>query len=96
MKPRDGWQVGTTRTAIVLDGQERLLVSKKLCYRSRIARDFARIFELLPVLVRKLVDLVFDGSAHRLVAHVLESDRLSDQEREELRRLIDTDAKPEK
>jgi len=47
-------------------------------------------------LVRKLVDLVFDGSAHRLVAHLLESDQLSDQEREELRRLIDTRARPEK
>ena len=47
-------------------------------------------------LVRKLVDLVFDGSAQRLVAHLLESDQLSDQEREELRRLIDTGAKPEK
>lgn len=47
-------------------------------------------------LVRKLVDLVFDGSSHRLVAHLLESDQLSDQEREELRRLIDTGGKPEK
>ena len=47
-------------------------------------------------LVGKLVDLVFDGSAHRLVAHLLESDQLSDQEREELRRLIDTGARPGK
>ncbi len=41
-------------------------------------------------MVRKLVDLVFDGSAQRLVAHLLESDQLSDQDRMELRRLIDT------
>jgi BlaI family transcriptional regulator, penicillinase repressor len=39
-------------------------------------------------LVRKLVDLVFDGSAQRLVAHVVESGQLSDQERKELRRLM--------
>jgi len=47
-------------------------------------------------MVRKLVDLVFDGSAQRLVAHLLESDQISDQERKELRRLIDTELKPDK
>ncbi len=41
-------------------------------------------------MVRKVVDLVFDGSAQRLVAHLLESDQLSDEERQELRRLIET------
>jgi BlaI family transcriptional regulator, penicillinase repressor len=47
-------------------------------------------------MVRKLVDSVFDGSAQRLVAHLLESDQLSDRERKELRQLIDTGLKPEK
>ena len=47
-------------------------------------------------MVRKLVDLVFDGSAQRLVAHLLQSDQLSDQERKELRQLIDAELKPEK
>ncbi len=47
-------------------------------------------------MVRKLVDLVFDGSAQRLVTHLLESDQLSDQERRELRRLIDAELKPGK
>jgi predicted transcriptional regulator len=47
-------------------------------------------------MLRKLVDSVFDGSAQRLVAHLLESDQLSDKERRELRRLIDTELKPEK
>jgi predicted transcriptional regulator len=47
-------------------------------------------------MVRKLVDLVFDGSAQRLVAHLLESDELSDEERRELRRLIDAELKPGK
>jgi predicted transcriptional regulator len=40
-------------------------------------------------MVRKLVDLVFDGSARRLVAHLLESDELSDRERQEFRQWID-------
>ena len=47
-------------------------------------------------MVRKVIDLVFDGSAQRLVAHLLESDQLGDQERKDLRRLIDTGRKPEK
>jgi BlaI family transcriptional regulator, penicillinase repressor len=45
-------------------------------------------------MVRKLVDSVFDGSAQRLVAHLLESDQLSQRDRKELRRLIDTGPKP--
>jgi predicted transcriptional regulator len=40
-------------------------------------------------MVRKLVDSVFDGSAQRLVAHLLESGQLNDQQRKELRRLIE-------
>src|SRR4051812_38128031 len=35
-------------------------------------------------IVKKLVDRVFDGSAHRLVAHLLETQSLSQAEREEL------------
>jgi BlaI family transcriptional regulator, penicillinase repressor len=39
-------------------------------------------------MVRKLVDLVFDGSAERLVAHLVESGELSDQERKEIQQLM--------
>ncbi len=39
-------------------------------------------------MVRKLVNLVFDGSAQRLVAHLVESGQLSDKERKELRRMM--------
>ncbi len=44
-------------------------------------------------MVRKLVNLVFDGSAQRLVAHLVESGQLSEQQWKELRRIIDTDTK---
>jgi BlaI family transcriptional regulator, penicillinase repressor len=47
-------------------------------------------------MVRKLIDVVFDGSAHRLVTHLLESGEISDRERKELRRLIGAAPKPEK
>ena len=38
-------------------------------------------------MVRKLVDLVFDGSAQRLVAHLLESGQFSDRECEEIQKI---------
>ena len=40
-------------------------------------------------MIRKLVDFVFDGSAQRLVAHLLESGELDEGQRQELRKLID-------
>jgi predicted transcriptional regulator len=42
-------------------------------------------------LVRRLVDAVFDGSARRLVAHMLENENLSERDRAEIRRLLDED-----
>jgi len=39
-------------------------------------------------MVQKLVNLVFDGSAQRLVAHLVESGQLSDEEREAVRRMM--------
>jgi BlaI family transcriptional regulator, penicillinase repressor len=44
-------------------------------------------------MIRKLLDSVFDGSAQRLVAHLLESGEISPRDRKELRRLIDTETK---
>ena len=40
-------------------------------------------------LLQKLVDAAFDGSARKLVAHMIEDGRLSEQERAEIRRLLD-------
>jgi predicted transcriptional regulator len=42
-------------------------------------------------LVRRLVDMVFDGSARRLVAHMIENEKLSERDRAEIRRLLDED-----
>jgi BlaI family transcriptional regulator, penicillinase repressor len=47
-------------------------------------------------MIRKLVDSVFDGSAQRLVAHLLESSQISPRDREELRQLIDPETKSDK
>ena len=40
-------------------------------------------------MVTKLVDHVFDGSAHRLAAHLVEGGQLSEKQLAELRKLID-------
>ena len=39
----------------------------------------------------RLMDLVFDGSARSLVAHMVESGKLSEDDRAEIRRLLDAD-----
>jgi BlaI family transcriptional regulator, penicillinase repressor len=41
--------------------------------------------------LRKLVDRVFDGSAQRLVSHLLSDNRLKEEDRQEILRLLETD-----
>lgn len=89
--------IATTTVATNL----KVMLDKKLVVRKRTPQGYlwsAKTTRQVAAkgMVRKLVDLVFDGSAQRLVAHLLESDQLSDQERRELRRLIDAELKPEK
>lgn len=49
-------------------------------------------------LLGKLLDLAFDGSAHRLVAHLLSEGKLSEQDRESIRRMLESErsARPPK
>ena len=89
--------IATTTVATIL----KVMLDKKLVHRRGTPRGYlwsAKTTRQSAAtgMVRKLVDMVFDGSAQRLVAHLLESDQLSDRERKELRRLIDTELKPEK
>ena len=89
--------IATTTVATVL----KVMLDKKLVHRRHTPRGYcwsARTTRQSAAagIVRKLVDLVFDGSAQRLVTHLLESDQLSARERKELRRLIDTELKPRK
>ena len=44
-------------------------------------------------MVRKLVDRVFEGSAERLAAHLVEGGQLTSAELAELRNLIDAQSK---
>jgi BlaI family penicillinase repressor len=52
-------------------------------YSTRVSRDSAA-----KPIVKKLVDRVFDGSAQRLVAHLLETQKLTEAERDELLNLL--------
>src|SRR4051812_25104956 len=86
--------VATTTVATVLKlMQEKKLVERRQgesargsVYLARVSREAASTG-----LVRRLVDLVFDGSARRLVAHMLENERLSPRDRAEIRRMLDED-----
>lgn len=89
--------IATTTVATNL----KMMLDKKLVHRKRTPQGYlwsARTTRQSAAtgMLRKLVDLVFDGSAQRLVAHLLESDQLSDQQRKELRHWIDTGLKAEK
>jgi predicted transcriptional regulator len=83
--------IATTTVATIL----KVMLDKKLVHRKRTPQGYLWSAKTTRQntaagMVRKLVDLVFDGSAQRLVAHLLESDQLNDEDRKQLRRLIDT------
>ena len=89
--------IATTTVATML----KVMLDKNLVRRKRTAQGYlwsakSTRQNTATGMVRKLVDLVFDGSAQRLVAHLLESHELSDQERRELRRLLNDELKPGK
>jgi predicted transcriptional regulator len=82
--------VATTTVATMLKlMQEKGLVERSEAargsvYSARVSREAASTS-----LVRRLMDLVFDGSARRLVTHMLETEELSARDRDEIRRLLD-------
>ena len=55
-------------------------------FRYRPARPEGRV---ITSLVREFVDRVFDGASRPLLAHLVTEGRLTKQEREDLKRLID-------
>jgi BlaI family transcriptional regulator, penicillinase repressor len=86
---REEREVATTTVATVLKVMEQkgLVVRKpggrRSLWSARVSRGAAANRLLSGVL-----DRVFDGSAHRLVAHLVESGRLSQREIRELRELL--------
>jgi predicted transcriptional regulator len=86
--------VATTTVATMLKlMQEKKLVERRegeaargSVYSARVSRE-----EASRGLVRRLVDMVFDGSARRLVAHMLENEKLSPRDRALIRQMLDED-----
>jgi predicted transcriptional regulator len=83
--------VATTTVATML----RVMLDKRLVKRKPAARGHqwsAAVTQSAAArsMVGKLVDGVFDGSAQRLVAHLVEDGHLSPKELAELRELIDS------
>src|SRR5271165_4120537 len=86
--------VATTTVATML----KVMLEKKLVQRKQGKQSYvwsARTTQQSAAsgMVRKLVNLVFDGSAQRLVAHLVESGQLSDEEREAVRRMMSNEKK---
>lgn len=83
--------VATTTVATML----RVMLDKRLVKRKPATRGHqwsAAVTQSAAAhsMVGKLVDGIFDGSAQRLVAHLVEAGQLSAKELAELRNLIDT------
>jgi predicted transcriptional regulator len=88
---RDARPVATTTVATML----KVMLDKGLVSRSRAVRSStwsARVSQNAAAtgLVERLLDRVFDGSAQQLVAHLLESKRLSQRDRAELQQLLES------
>ena len=66
---------------------ERADGPKGYLWTAKVSRKSAR-----SGLLGKLVDLAFDGSARGLVAHMLEAGKLTQRDREAIRRMLDEQA----
>jgi BlaI family transcriptional regulator, penicillinase repressor len=97
LEERRGVAITTVATML------KLMLAKQLVQREEGPRDYlwtARLSRKVAVsgLLGKLVEHVFDGSARRLVAHLIEEGELDDGERKEILDLLksqtDKDRKP--
>ena len=79
----------------------KMMLAKELVEREDGPRGYlwkARVSRKATVsgLIGKLVQHVFDGSARRLVAHLVQEGELNDREREEIAELLRVEAKKKK
>jgi BlaI family transcriptional regulator, penicillinase repressor len=77
----------------------QVMLSKGLVVRTPGPRGFlwsAKVSQEAAAssLLHKVLDHVFDGSAQRLVVHLLDEGKLSARDRQEIRRLLETKDKP--
>jgi predicted transcriptional regulator len=94
---RQNRPVATTTVATIL----QVMLDKKLVERKSGARAFlwsAAVTRDTAArgMIGKLVDRVFDGSARRLVAHLIEQGQLDEDDLAELKRTLTSDNSPNK
>ena len=82
--------VAATTVATML----RVMLDKNLVKRSQGPRGYvwaARVTQKTATrtMLHKLLDRVFDGSAQRLVAHLIEEGKLSERDRREIQRMLE-------
>ncbi len=87
---RQARPVATTTVATML----KVMLEKRLVTRKRGQRGYlwtAKVTQKATTrgLLSKLLDRACDGSAHRLVAHLVEDGKLSEQDRAAIRRLLE-------
>jgi predicted transcriptional regulator len=91
--PETGWAYTTVKTILARlaeKGAVRASSSgRRLVYEPVVSRDEARRGA-----VRSLLERAFDGAFGSLVHHLVEDEGLSEQERDELRRLLDEGSEP--
>ena len=86
--------VATTTVATMLRVmQEKGLVDRHESENARASVWSARVTRTAAstTMLKRLVDLVFDGSARGLVAHMVETGRLTEADRREICRLLDAE-----
>ncbi|WP_130870711.1 BlaI/MecI/CopY family transcriptional regulator [Intestinimonas massiliensis (ex Afouda et al. 2020)] len=88
LRPATGWSRNTVLTYLTRMEAKGLVVIDKTaaphCYRAGVDREACAAQER-----QGLLDRVYQGSAGRLVAAFLKEEKLTAQEREELRKLLD-------
>lgn len=83
-KERLGWKPTTTYTVIKRLAERGALVNENTVVRALVGRDEARASE-----IDELVEKKFEGSVPAFLAAFARSREISDEDAEELRRLID-------
>ena len=88
LRPATGWSRNTVLTYLTrMESKGRVVIDKTVAphrYRAGVDREACAAQER-----RGLLDRVYQGSAGRLVAAFLKEEKLTPQEREELRKLLD-------
>ena len=94
---RESREVATTTVATVL----KVMHGKKQVTRKKTKQGYvwaakSEQSQTASGMLRTLMDRLFDGSAHQLVAHLVQSGELSDAERQQVRELLNESSKTNK